>query len=121
MLTLIALRAKVEGFGETEIGLLGAAYYAGVLCACAAPVYRAEGCLECRQTGFLGRKGIYEMMLLSDDLKQHITDDFDLLRFRKLAIKQGMRPLNLAGAQKVARGITTIQEVLKVAPPRYDG
>ncbi len=86
-----------------------------------ASVYRAEGCLECRQTGFLGRKGIYEMMLLSDDLKQHITDDFDLLRFRKLAIKQGMRPLNLAGAQKVARGITTIQEVLKVAPPRYDG
>ena len=86
-----------------------------------AKVYKAEGCLECRQTGFLGRKGIYEMMLLNDDLKQHITDDFDLLRFRKLSIKHGMRPLNLAGAQKVARGITTIQEVLKVAPPRYDG
>lgn len=84
-------------------------------------VYSAEGCLECRQTGFLGRKGIYEMLPLGEDLKQRITHDFDLGKFRKQAIKQGMRPLNLAGAQKVARGLTTIQEVLKVAPPRYDG
>ncbi len=80
----------------------------------------AEGCLECRQTGFLGRVGIYEMMPLSDELKQEISDDFDLLKFRKAAIRQGMKPLNLAGAQKVARGMTTIEEVLKVAPPRYD-
>ena len=80
----------------------------------------AEGCLECRQTGFLGRVGIYEMMPLNDDLKHEITDDFDLIRFRKVAIRQGMKPLNLAGAQKVARGMTTIEEVLKVAPPRYD-
>ncbi|MBT3204621.1 MAG: type II/IV secretion system protein [Gammaproteobacteria bacterium] len=84
-------------------------------------VYQATGCLECRQTGFLGRKGIYEMMPLSDELKQGITQDFDLYKFRKQAIKGGMRPLNLAGAQKVAKGLTTIQEVLKVAPPRYDG
>ena len=84
-------------------------------------VYQEEGCLECRNTGFLGRKGIYEMLLLSESLKQGITHDFDLARFRKQAIKEGMRPLNLAGAQKVAKGLTTIQEVLKVAPPRYDG
>ncbi|MBC8211082.1 MAG: type II/IV secretion system protein [Gammaproteobacteria bacterium] len=84
-------------------------------------IYLAEGCLECRQTGFLGRKGIYEMMPLSENLKQHITSNFDLAKFRKLAIKNGMRPLNLAGAQKVAKGLTTIQEVLKVAPPRYEG
>ncbi len=82
-------------------------------------IYEAEGCLECRQTGFLGRKGIYEMLLLSDELKQQITDDFDLLKFRKLALKKGMQPLNLAGAQKVAAGLTTINEVLKVAPPRF--
>lgn len=84
-------------------------------------IYHAEGCLECRNTGFLGRKGIYEMMPLSERLKQDITHDFDLLKFRKHAIKSGMSPLNLAGAQKVAKGLTTIQEVLKVAPPRYDG
>ncbi len=82
--------------------------------------YEAEGCLECRQTGFLGRKGIYEMMPLSDELKQQITDNFDLLKFRKIALKKGMQPLNLAGAQKVAKGLTTISEVLKVAPPRYE-
>jgi general secretion pathway protein E len=80
----------------------------------------AEGCLECRQTGFIGRVGIYEMMPLGDSLKRAIAEDFDLVKFRKLAIQQGMKPLNLAGAQKVARGMTTIEEVLKVAPPRYD-
>ena len=80
----------------------------------------AEGCLECRQTGFSGRVGIYEMMPISDELKQDINDNFDLVKFRKNAIRHGMKPLNLAGAQKVARGMTTIEEVLKVAPPRYD-
>jgi len=84
-------------------------------------VYQSTGCLECRQTGFMGRKGIYEMMPLTDELKQCITQDLDLYRFRKQAIKSGMRPLNLAGAKKVAQGLTTIKEVIKVAPPRYDG
>ena len=60
------------------------------------------------------------MMPLDDTLKQVVSDDLDLVQFRRLAIKQGMRPLNLAGAQKVARGMTTIEEVLKVAPPRFD-
>jgi general secretion pathway protein E len=80
----------------------------------------AEGCLECRQTGFSGRIGIYEMMPLTDSLKHDISENFDLVKFRKTAIRDGMKPLNLAGAQKVARGLTTIEEVLKVAPPRYD-
>jgi general secretion pathway protein E len=80
----------------------------------------AEGCLECRQTGFIGRVGIYEMMPINDSLKQEISNGSDLIKFRKAAIKQGMKPLNLAGAQKVAKGVTTIGEVLKVAPPRYD-
>ena len=81
----------------------------------------ADGCLECRKTGFIGRVGIYEMMPMSDALKHEISENFDLVNFRKAALKQGMKPLNLAGAQKVARGMTTIEEVLKVAPPRYDG
>jgi general secretion pathway protein E len=83
-------------------------------------VSHADGCLECRQTGFIGRVGIYEMMPITDKLKREITDNFDLVKFRKASIRQGMKPLNLAGAQKVARGMTTIEEVLKVAPPRYD-
>ena len=84
-------------------------------------ISHAEGCLECRQTGFRGRVGIYEMMPINDSLKQEIGKGFDLASFRRSAIKQGMKPLNLAGAQKVAKGMTTIGEVLKVAPPRYDG
>ena len=80
----------------------------------------AEGCLECRRTGFIGRVGIYEMMPMNDDLKREVSDNFDLVNFRKAALQKGMKPLNLAGAQKVARGMTTIEEVLKVAPPRYD-
>lgn len=84
-------------------------------------IFHAEGCLECRQTGFRGRVGIYEMMRISDPLKKEISKDFDLASFRRSAIKQGMKPLNLAGAQKVAKGVTTIGEILKVAPPRYDG
>ncbi len=83
-------------------------------------ISHAEGCLECRQTGFKGRIGIYEMMPVNEVLKQEIGLDFDLARFRKVAIKQGMKPLNLIGAQKIANGLTTIGEVLKVAPPRYD-
>ncbi|MCP4876320.1 MAG: type II/IV secretion system protein [Gammaproteobacteria bacterium] len=83
-------------------------------------IHASEGCLECRKTGFSGRIGIYEMMPISDELKQIINDNFDLVKFRKAAIRDGMKPLNLAGAQKVARGLTTIEEVLKVAPPRYD-
>jgi general secretion pathway protein E len=83
-------------------------------------IFQADGCLECRQTGFIGRIGIYEMMPITDALKKEVTDNFDLVKFRKAAIRKGMKPLNLAGAQKVARGVTTIEEVLKVAPPRYD-
>lgn len=83
-------------------------------------ISRAEGCLECRQTGYKGRIGIYEMMPINDSLKREIGLNFDLAKFRKAAIKQGMKPLNLGGAQKVAKGVTTIEEVLKVAPPRYD-
>jgi general secretion pathway protein E len=78
------------------------------------------GCLECRQTGYLGRVGIYEMMPINENLRQEISKGVDLIEFRRSAIKQGMRPLNLAGAQKVARGVTTIEEVQQVAPPRYD-
>ncbi len=83
-------------------------------------ISRAEGCLECRQTGYKGRTGIYEMLPINDELKQEIGVNFELEKFRKVAVRKGMKPLNLAGAQKVARGLTTIEEVLKAAPPRYD-
>ncbi len=81
-----------------------------------AQVYRAVGCLECRQTGFLGRGGIYELLTLSDGIKKLVTADCDMGQLRREAYKEGMKPLRLNGAQKVAAGLTTLEEVLKVAP-----
>lgn len=80
--------------------------------------FEAEGCLECRNTGYLGRQGIYEIMSMSDSLQSEVTENTDLLKVRQLAMREGMRTLRLSGAQKVAAGITTISEVLRVAPPQ---
>ncbi len=82
-----------------------------------AKIYRPVGCLECRNTGYLGRQGIYEIMSLTDNLKEKITPDFNLQDLRRLAMKEGMRTLRLSGAQKIAAGTTTMEEVLRVAPP----
>ncbi|MBU6953678.1 GspE/PulE family protein [Hahella sp. HN01] len=74
------------------------------------------GCLECRNTGYRGRAGVYEVMLLSESVKESINEQCDLERIRKVAVKEGMRTLRLSGAQKVANGMTTIDEVLRVTP-----
>ncbi len=77
---------------------------------------RAVGCLECRDTGYRGRAGVYEIMLINDAMKPLITADTDLIALRRHAFKEGMRSLRLSGAQKVAAGLTTIEEVLRVTP-----
>jgi general secretion pathway protein E len=82
-----------------------------------AKVYRPVGCLECRNTGYLGRQGLYEILMLSENLKEKIVPDCNLQDLRRLAMKEGMRTLRLSGAQKVAAGLTTMEEVLRVAPP----
>lgn len=79
-------------------------------------VFRPVGCLECRDTGYQGRLGIYEMFHFSNETRKMITDNCDLSALRKQAIKDGLQPLRLSGANKVARGETTIEEVLRVAP-----
>ncbi|GAB7564529.1 GspE/PulE family protein [Methylobacillus methanolivorans] len=84
-----------------------------------AQIYTANGCLECRMTGYRGRSGIYEMLSLSPELKKLITPDADLASIKKLAYQQGMQPLLMNGAEKIAAGLTTIEELLKVAPPPF--
>ncbi|MFN3586409.1 MAG: GspE/PulE family protein [Moraxellaceae bacterium] len=79
-------------------------------------IYMPKGCLECRDTGYLGRMGIYEIMLLSNELKRIIGEGATLTEIRKQAYKEGLLPLRLSGAQKVAQGLTTIEEVLRIAP-----
>jgi len=79
-------------------------------------VYEPVGCQECRETGFKGRQGIYEVMPFSQALQEYAEDKGDLPRLRLHAYKEGMRSLRLSGALKVAAGLTTINEVLRVAP-----
>ena len=80
-------------------------------------VFVAKGCLECRMTGYTGRIGIYEMMVLDNELRDLITDTTDMEKLREMSYRQGMKPLRISGAMKVATGITTVDEVMKVAPP----
>ncbi len=74
--------------------------------------YQPVGCLECRMTGYRGRIGIYEILMLSPDMKQAISDNADVARIRDLAYREGMKPLRISGAMKVASGVTTLAEVL---------
>ena len=74
------------------------------------------GCLECRQTGFRGREGIYEVMPFSETLQKFADDKANLPELRRQAYKEGMMSLRLSGAQKVANGTTTIEEILRVTP-----
>jgi len=80
-------------------------------------VFEPLGCLECRNTGFLGRTGIYEMMRLSARLRSLISSELDLGNFGKAALLEGMRPLRISAADQVAAGVTTVQEILSVLPP----
>lgn len=69
------------------------------------------GCLDCRMTGYRGRIGVYEILLLSPDMKQAVSDNADVAKIRDLAYREGMKPLRISGAMKVAAGVTTLTEV----------
>jgi general secretion pathway protein E len=79
-------------------------------------MYHPVGCLECRDTGYRGREGIYELLPITDKVKPFIQENTDIGKLRMTAMKEGMRTLRLSGALKVAAGETTIDEVLRVAP-----
>ena len=78
--------------------------------------FAAKGCDECRHTGFRGRLGIFEIMSMDEALRKQIQPESDGGALRDLAMRQGMRPLRLSGAEKVHAGVTTIGEVFGVAP-----
>ncbi len=79
-------------------------------------IYKPAGCLECRNTGYLGRVGLFEMLPLSREFKHLLSIGADMEQLRRQAVKDGYKPLRLSGAQKVAKGITTVEEVLRVSP-----
>jgi len=75
-----------------------------------------KGCLECRMTGYMGRMGIFEMLTMTPALRKFITSDCDVALVRGQAYKDGMKPLRISGAMKVAAGLSTVEEVLKATP-----
>jgi len=77
---------------------------------------RPVGCLECRMTGFRGRAGLYELLTVGEAARACISPTPDALRLRQQALKDGLRPLRVAGAAKVAQGLTTLDEVIAATP-----
>ena len=77
---------------------------------------RANGCMECRDTGYSGRAGVYEIMQMNDRLSALIGPQTDINTLRREACLEGMRPLRIAAAHKVTSGMTTLEEVLRVTP-----
>jgi general secretion pathway protein E len=67
-------------------------------------------------TGYRGRAGLYELLTIGDPARQCIHPAHDIPRLRQQALKDGLLPLRLAGAMKVAEGLTTVEEVLSTTP-----
>jgi general secretion pathway protein E len=76
--------------------------------------YKPVGCLECRMTGYRGRAGLYELLTVTDAARAAIYPVTDANKLRQQSLVDGLRPLRLAGAMKVAEGVTTLDEVLRV-------
>jgi general secretion pathway protein E len=77
-------------------------------------VYQPVGCPECRQTGFRGRTGLYELLTISQPFSRLIRKDCDIHALHRQSIADGMKPLRIAGALKIIDGVTTSDEILKV-------
>ena len=74
--------------------------------------YRPVGCDACRQTGYHGRTGIYELLMVGDEVRDLIVNRLDSVTIKKTAMRHGMRTLRDDGALKVIEGITSVAEVL---------
>jgi general secretion pathway protein E len=75
---------------------------------------RGKGCEKCKNTGYLGRTAIYEILLIDDKIQKAITQEKDETFIKKVALKNGMKTLKQEGIQKALHGVTTVDEVLRV-------
>ncbi|MBK9236047.1 MAG: type II/IV secretion system protein [Rhodoferax sp.] len=78
--------------------------------------YKAVGCVDCRMTGYLGRTGLYELLVVSEGFRDKVNREPSMESLRRQAVADGMRPLRLAGALRVAEGLTVVPEVLSATP-----
>jgi len=79
--------------------------------------FKPVGCVDCRMTGFRGRMGLYELLTVTEGFKEKVSSQPNIDALRRQAVADGMRPLRLGGALKVAEGQTTIDEILASTPP----
>ena len=79
--------------------------------------YKPVGCVDCRLTGFKGRLGLYELLVVTEAFKEKVSKEPNIDALRRQAVVDGMQPLRLGGALKVAEGLTTIDEILASTPP----
>ena len=79
--------------------------------------FKPVGCVDCRLTGFRGRLGLYELLMVTEAFKEKVSKEPNIDALRRQAVADGMRPLRLGGALKVAEGLTTIEEILASTPP----
>ena len=79
--------------------------------------YKAVGCVECRMTGYMGRMGLYELLTVTEEFKELVGKNATLEALRRQGVQDGMRPLRLAGALRIAESLTVLDEVLGATPP----
>jgi general secretion pathway protein E len=78
------------------------------------PLYKGRGCEHCSSTGYYGRSGIFELLLINDDIRRLILKNSDANQLREAARQHGMKTLLEYGADKIQQGLTTLSEVLRV-------
>lgn len=88
--------------------------------AATATFYRGKGCSRCNGTGYRGRMGIFELMIMSPKIREMTFRQAPVADIRRVAIQEGMRTLYMDGLQKVLRGRTTLEELLSVARPEEE-
>jgi general secretion pathway protein E len=76
-------------------------------------IYRGRGCPECAHTGYHGRLGIFEIMVVDDDIRAMVSTNVDSKTIKKMAVSKGMGTLRADGARKVLRGITSLAELMR--------
>jgi general secretion pathway protein E len=101
--------------GETDPGT-GMTWCSPGSCRSRRRTWRPIGCERCRGSGYFGRMGIYESLRVTTELRQTIRPDCDIADIRRQAVRDGMEPLRIGGARKIIGGITSVDEVMRVAP-----
>ncbi|MBU0970906.1 MAG: Flp pilus assembly complex ATPase component TadA, partial [Proteobacteria bacterium] len=79
--------------------------------------HRGQGCSNCNHTGFLGRLGIHELFIMTEDIRSMIAKGTSILQIEKQARQNGFHPMRYDGLKKVLRGLTTIEEIERVTSP----